>query len=148
MNLQERLMADLQDAVRANDGIRKDAIRMLRAAIQNAEIAAQHELDDLQVQQLVARDIKHREEAIELLRRANRPELVQVEEASIKVLQGYLPQQMSREQVEQVVREVIVNLDAHDMSQLGSVMREAMARLKGQADGRMVNELVREYLKQ
>ncbi|MCE5260136.1 MAG: GatB/YqeY domain-containing protein [Chloroflexi bacterium] len=148
MNLQERLMADLQDAMRANDGIRKDAIRMLRAAIKNAEIAAQHELDDSQVQQLVARDIKHREEAIALLRRANRPELVQVEEASIKVLQGYLPQQISREQVEQVVREVIANLDARDTSQLGSVMREAMARLKGQADGRMVNELVREYLKQ
>jgi len=147
MNLQERLMDDLRDAMRANDSIRKDAIRLLRAAIINAEIAAQKELDDTQVQQLVAKDIKHREESIDLLRKANRPELVQIEQASIRVLQGYLPEQMSREQVVQVVRDVVARLDAHDISQLGMVMREAMSQLKGKADGRMVNELVREYLK-
>jgi uncharacterized protein YqeY len=146
MSIQQRLADDLKDAMRANDGIRKDAIRMLRAAIQNAEIAVQHKLDDAQVQQLVKSDIKHREEAVELLRKANRAELVQIEEASIKLLQAYLPQQMSREQVEEVVQAVIARLDVHDISQLGMVMREAMAELKGQADGRLVNDLVRQHL--
>lgn len=119
---------------------------MLRAAIENAEKAAQQELDEAQVQQLATRDIKHREEAIELLRRANRPELVQIEETSIKILQSYLPQQMSREQVDEVVRNVITRLDAHQASQFGAVMRQVMAELKGQADGRLVSELVRQHL--
>jgi len=146
MSLQERLMTDLKEAMHANDGIRKDTIRMLRAAIINAEIAAQHPLDDAQVEQLIARDVKRREETIELLHRANRPELIQIEEASIKLLKAYLPQQMPREQVEEVVRSVIARMDAHSISQLGAVMRETMAQLKGQADGRLVNEIVRQYL--
>lgn len=146
MSLQERLMTDLKEAMHANDGIRKDTIRMLRAAIINAEIAAQHPLDDAQVEQLIARDVKRREETIELLHRANRPELIQIEEASIKLLKAYLPQQMPREQVEEVVRSVIARMDAHNISQLGAVMRETMAQLKGQADGRLVNEIVRQYL--
>ncbi|MHB9031658.1 MAG: GatB/YqeY domain-containing protein [Anaerolineae bacterium] len=139
-------MSDLREAMRANDSVRKDAIRMLRAAIINAEIAAQHPLDDAQIQQLIARDIKHREETIELLERANRSELIQIEKASIQVLQDYLPQQMNREQVEQVVQDVIIKLGATNISQLGAVMREAMAQLKGQADGRLVNEIVRHNL--
>lgn len=148
VNLQERLMEDLKDAVRARDSIRKDAIRMLRASIKNAEIAAQKELDDAQIQQLVVKDIKRREEAIEFLRKANRPELVEIEQASIRILSQYLPEQMSREEVERVVTEVIAALNAHDVSQMGTVMHEAMRQLKGKADGRMVSELVREHLTQ
>jgi len=139
-------MADLKDAMRANDGIRKDAIRMLRAAIKNAEIAAQHEMDDEGIQQLIARDIKRREEAIEILRRANRSELIDIEEASIKLLRAYLPVQLSREQIEQVVQAIISKLDSPSPAQLGIVMREAMSQLKGQADGRLVNEIVRQHL--
>ena len=146
MNLQERLVADLNDAMRARDSIRKDAIRMVRAALQNAEIEVQHGLNDQEVQQLITRDIKHREEAIELLRKANRLELVQIEEASIQVLRAYLPQQLSREQIEQAVRDVVARLGASDPGQFSAVMRETMAQLRGQADGRVVSEIVRKLL--
>jgi uncharacterized protein YqeY len=146
MNLQERLLADLNDAMRAKDSIRKDALRMVRAASQNAEIEVQHPLSEQEVQQLIARDIKHREEAIALLRQANRPELVQVEEASIRVLLLYLPQQLSREQIHQVVREIVARLGASGIGQFSAVMRETMAQLKGQADGRVVSEIVRNVL--
>lgn len=146
MNLQERLLADLNDAMRARDSIRKDAIRMVRAALQNAEIEVQHELNDQEVQQLITRDIKHREEAIELLCKANRLELVQIEKASIQVLRAYLPQQLSSEQVEQAVRDVVARLGSSGPGQFSAVMREAMAQLKGQADGRVVSEIVRKLL--
>lgn len=146
MNLQERLLADLNDAMRARDSIRKEAIRMVRAALQNAEIEVQHELNDQEAQQLITRDIKHREEAIELLRKANRLELVQIEEASIQVLRAYLPQQLSREQTEQAVRDVVARLGASGPGQFSAVMHEAMAQLKGQADGRVVSEIVRKVL--
>jgi uncharacterized protein YqeY len=132
--------------MRAKDSIRKDALRMVRAALQNAEIEVQHPLSEQEVQQLIARDIKHREEAIALLRQANRPELVQVEEASIRVLLLYLPQQLSREQIHQVVREIVARLGASGIGQFSAVMRETMAQLKGQADGRVVSEIVRNVL--
>ena len=146
MNLQERLASDLNDAMRAKDSLRKDALRMVRAALQNAEIEVQHQLNEQEVQQLINRDIKHREEAILLLRKANRLELVQIEEASIEVLRAYLPQQLSSEQIEKAVRDIVARLGASDPGQFSAVMREAMAQLKGQADGRIVSEIVRKVL--
>lgn len=146
MNLHERLASDLTDAMRAKDSLRKDAIRMVRAALQNAEIEVQHPLSESEVQQLITRDIKHREEAILLLRKANRIELVQVEEASIQILRSYLPQQLSNEQVEQVVRDIAAKSGTSGPSQFSAVMREVMAQLKGQADGRVVSEIVRKVL--
>jgi uncharacterized protein YqeY len=146
MNLQERLASDLNDAMRAKDSLRKDALRMVRAALQNAEIEVQHPLNEQEVQQLITRDIKHREEAILLLRKANRLELVQVEEASIQILRTYLPQQLNNEQTEQTVRDIVARQSASGPSQFSAVMREVMAQLKGQADGRVVSEIVRRVL--
>ncbi|MHB1357479.1 MAG: GatB/YqeY domain-containing protein [Anaerolineae bacterium] len=146
MNLHERLASDLNDAMRAKDSLRKDAIRMVRAALQNAEIEVQHPLSESEVQQLISRDIKHREESILLLRKANRHELVQIEEASIQILQSYLPRQLSSEQIEQVVHDIVARSGLSGSGQFSAVMREAMAQLKGQADGRIVSEIVRKVL--
>ncbi|NLV74590.1 MAG: GatB/YqeY domain-containing protein [Chloroflexi bacterium] len=146
MGLQERLVNDLRDAMRSNDGLRKDAIRMVRAALQNAEIEAHQPLDDTQIEQIISRDIKRRQESIELLRQAKRPELIKIEESSIALLQAYLPEMMSREQVEAAVCAVIARVGATSTAQMGAVMREAMAELKGRADGRLVNEVVRAQL--
>ena len=146
MGLQERLVNDLRDAMRSNDGLRKDAIRMVRAAIQNAEIEAHQPLDDTQIEQIISRDIKRRQESIELLRQAKRPELIKIEESSIALLQAYLPEMMSREQVEEVVCAVIARVGATSTAQMVAVMREAMAELKGCADGRLVTEVVRAHL--
>jgi len=146
VGLQERLVNDLRDAMRSNDGLRKDAIRMVRAALQNAEIEAHQPLDDTQIEQIISRDIKRRQESIELLRQAKRPELIKIEESSIALLQAYLPEMMSREQVEAAVCAVIARVGATSTAQMGAVMREAMAELKGRADGRLVNEVVRAQL--
>jgi len=146
VNLQERLMADLKDALRSNDGPRKDAIRMIRAAIKNAEIEWQREATDEDVQGLISREIKHRLEALEMFRKGGREDLVSEEEAGLAILRGYLPEQLSREQIAEVVRRTVAELGATGPSQMGPVMRQVMAQLKGKADGRLVNEVVREIL--
>lgn len=146
MNLKERLMDDLKTAMRAQDTPRKEAIRMVRAAIGNAEIAAQRELREDEVLALVAREIKMRNEAIEMFRQGHRDDLVTQEEAQVIILKQYLPQQLSREEIELVVRGIVEQLGAAGPNQLGAVMREAMAQLKGKADGQLVNQIAREIL--
>lgn len=146
MNLQERLMADLKDAMRTQDTPRKEAIRMVRAAIQNAQIAAQRELTDDEVLALIAREIRMRNEAIELFRQGKRDDLVAQEEAQVVILKRYLPQQLSREEIIEIIRRIIEQMGATNPNQLGLVMREAMAQLKGKADGQLVNQVARELL--
>ncbi len=146
MSLQDRLMADLKDSMRSGDTIRKDAIRMIRAAIQNAEIELQRKVSDEEVIQIISREIKKREEALVMFRQGRREDLVTTEEAGIRVLQGYLPEQLSQDQIVAAVEQIIGELGATGPAQMGPVMREAMARLKGRVDGRLVNQIVREAL--
>jgi uncharacterized protein len=146
MNLQERLLADLYEAMRAKDVPRREAIRMIRAAVKNAEIEWQRVASDQDVLDLIAREIKRRQEALEMFRRGRREDLVSEEEAGLRVLQQYLPQQLTRDQVAKVVQSIVAQLGASGPAQLGQVMREAMAQLKGKADGRLVNEVAREIL--
>jgi uncharacterized protein YqeY len=146
VNLKERLLADLKEAMRRGDAMRRDTIRMARAVVINAEIAWQHEANDQEVQQVIAQEVKRRLEAIEMFRQGGRDDLVRAEEAQLAVLREYLPEQLSREQVTEVVRRVIDELGATGLAQMGPVMRQVMAELKGKADGRMVNEVVREAL--
>lgn len=146
MNLKERLMADLKEAMRRGDTMRRDTIRMARAVVLNAEIAWQHEANDQEVQQVIAQEVKRRLEAIELFRRGGRDDLVRTEEAQLVVLREYLPEQLTREQITEVARRIIDELGATGLTQMGPVMRQVLAELKGKADGRMVNEIVRELL--
>jgi uncharacterized protein YqeY len=148
MSLQDRLMNDLKEAMRSKDVARREAIRMVRAAIQNAEIEWQREATDEDVQALIAREVRRRTEALEMFRQGGRADLVAEEEAGIAVLEVYLPKQLSRDDIESIVRQIIAQVGATSMSQMGAVMREAMAQLKGQADGRLVNQIVRELLSQ
>src|SRR4030042_1237040 len=110
MNLQERLLADLQQAMRDKDVPRREAIRMIRAAVQNAEIEWQREASDQDVLDLIAREIKRRLEALEMFRRGGRADLVAAEEAGLHVLQQYLPEQLSREQVVETVQRIVAQL--------------------------------------
>jgi len=146
MSLKEQLMADLKEALRANDVPRKEAIRMIRAAIKNAEIEWQREATDEDVIQIISREVKRRLEAIEMFRQGGREDLVANEEAQLAVLKAYLPKQLSEEEIREALREIIAELGATGPKQLGPVMREAMQRLKGKADGRLVNRLARELL--
>jgi uncharacterized protein len=146
MSLQERLLSDMQTAMRAGDVVRRDTIRLLRAAIRNAEIEMQRDAADEDVLQIISRQVKQRNESIEMFQQGGRDDLVAAEEAQKAILEEYLPRQLSQQEIEQAVREVVADLGATDMRQMGAVMREAMDRLKGRADGRVVNQVVREIL--
>ncbi len=144
----ERLLADLQQAMRTKDVPRREAIRMVRAAIQNSEIALQRPLTEQEIQDLIAREIKRRNEALELFRKGGRQDLVAEEEAGLRVLAEYLPRQLSQEEIAEIVRGIVRELGVSGPAAVGQVMRAAMAQLKGRADGRLINEVVRQVLAQ
>ena len=172
MTLNDRIASDLKDAMRHNDELRKTTLRLLRAALVKAEgdkraVAVEAErkrrggelgeaavtldeaalaLTEPEALAVIQREVKQRRDAIGEYKKAKRPELAARERAELDVLQAYLPQQMGREEVEAAARAVITELGAKGPGQTGQVMKELMARLKGQAEGRVVNEVVRSLL--
>ncbi len=155
MGLKDQLAGDLKDAMRASDAHRRNTLRTLLTAISNTEIArvnikdeaaARQELDDAGVLDVIQKQAKQRRESIEEFRKASRQDLVANEEAELAILSAYLPRQLSRDEVAAEVRNVIAETGAAGPGDKAKVMPVAIARLKGRADGRMINEVVTEQL--
>ncbi len=144
MPLKERLNTDLHDAMRQRAELRRDTLRMVLAALHNAEIAAGHELDDDGTLAVLAKEAKQRRESIEEFRKGNRPDLVDKEEAELAVISEYLPQQATREELMEAARRVVQETGASGPRDLGKVMPVLMQQFRGRAEGREVNEVVRE----
>jgi uncharacterized protein YqeY len=147
MNLKDRLMEDLKEAMRQGDEVRKSTVRLVRGAVKNAEIDAGHELSDEEVIAVIAREARQRRESIREFERGSRPDLVAREEAELRILEEYLPRQMTRQEIETEAQRVIGELGASGPGDMGTVMRHLMSRLKGRADGRVVNEVVMNLLR-
>jgi uncharacterized protein YqeY len=148
MSLKEQLSADLKDAMRARDERRRDVLRYTIAALQNAEIAAPGELADADALAVLVREAKRRQESIDEFRKAGRQDLVDKEEAELTVLAPYLPAQMPREEIVAAARKAIEQTGAAGAKDMGKVMSALMPELRGKADGKVVNEVVRELLGQ
>jgi uncharacterized protein YqeY len=146
MGLKERLQDDLKDAMRARDERRKAVIRMSLTAIGYAEVEEGGELDEPAVAAVLQKQARQRRETLEELRAAGRLEQVAKDEEELAILEAYLPKLMTREEIAEEARGVIAEVGATGMGQMGAVMREVMSRLKGRADGRIANEVVRELL--
>jgi len=146
MSLKDQLAEDLKDAMRQSDETRKTALRLTIAAIKNAEVAAIKQFDDPDVIGIIAKQAKQRRESIDEFTKANRQDLVDKEAAELKVLETYLPAQMSREDVDAEARKVIEEVGAKGPQDKGRVMAALMPRLAGRADGKLVNEAVTELL--
>ncbi len=144
--LQQKLTDDLKRAMKGGDRVRTSVIRFSMAAIKNAEIARQASLNDTDILGIIAKQVKQRQESIESFKQGNRPDLVAQEEAEMAILNEYLPQQMSREEVVAEARRVIAELGAAGPGDKGKVMPQLIAQLKGRADGRVINEVVTELL--
>jgi len=144
--IKQKLMDDLKQALRDREKVKVSVIRLVMAAIKNAEIARQTTLADTDVLGVIAKEARQRRESIEAFRQGNRQDLVSQEEAELAVLETYLPQQMSREQIIAEALRVIEEVGAQGLGDKGKVMPKLMAQLKGRADGREINAVVTELL--
>jgi uncharacterized protein len=142
----ERLQADIREAMKAGDDQQRNTLRLMLAAIKQEEVDRQEELDEAGVQAVLAKQAKQRRESIADYEAADRAEMAAQEQAELAIIEAYLPQMMSREEIEQVATAVIAQVGATDIKSMGAVMGQLMPQLKGKADGRLVNEVVRELL--
>lgn len=145
-NLKQKLETDLKQAIRARDNVRRSTIRLVMAAIKNAEIAQQTALDDPNILGIIAKEAKQRHESIEAFKQGNRPDLVAQEEAELAILQEYLPEAMTREEIIAEAKRVIAEVGAQGPRDKGKVMPQLIAKLKGRADGKEINAVVTELL--
>lgn len=141
-NLKEKLQTDLWQSMKNQDNVRRSTLRLLLAAVKNAEIAKRGSLDNPDILGVVAKEIKQRNESIEAFKLGARPDLVAREEAELAILKEYLPRQLSRDEIIAEARQVIEEAGAQGPRDKGKVMPIIMARLKGKADGREINEIV------
>ena len=146
MELKDQLRADVAEAMRAGDTSRRDVLRMMLAAVKQEEVDEQVELGDDGVQAVLLKQGKQRRESIADAEKANRPDLAAQEEAELVIIDEYLPGQLSEEEVRAVASAVIEDLEAREMQDMGRVMGQLMPKLKGQADGRLVSQVVRDLL--
>ncbi|MFC1902459.1 GatB/YqeY domain-containing protein [Chloroflexota bacterium] len=145
-SLKQQLSDDLKQAMRSGDKVKRESIRLLMADIKNAEIARQADLDDADILGIMAKRVRQHKESIEAFKQGNRDDLVAVEEAQMGVIQAYLPQQMSRDEIVTAARRVIDEVGAQAPGDKGKVMPKLIAQLKGKADGRDINAVVTELL--
>jgi len=146
MSLKETIAQQLAVATKAKDAVRMNTLRMLRAGIKNREVELRAEIEDGEILRVIGSQIKQRKESIRLYEEAGRTDLSKKEEEERDILMSFMPEQISEEAVTEVVMEIIEELDAKDMKDMGRVMKAAMARFAGSADGKMVNEIVRKEL--
>jgi uncharacterized protein YqeY len=147
-NLKQKLSDDLKAAMKSGDTVKRSTLRMLMSAINNAEIAKKAPLGDSDVLGIIAKEVKQHQESIASFKDGNRLDLVEKEEAEMAILQEYLPEQMSRDDIIVEARQVIADIGAQGPGDKGKVMQQLMPKMKGRADGKEINEIVTELLSQ
>jgi len=145
-SLKERLTGDLKQAMKGGDITRRNVIRLVMSAIKNAEIAKHADLEESDVIGVIAKEARQREESIEAFKQGGRQDLVDKEEAELAILQEYLPQQASRDEIVSAAQQIIAEVGAAGPRDKGKVMPRLIAQFKGKADGREINDIVTELL--
>jgi uncharacterized protein YqeY len=148
MSLAQRLMDDMKAAMKAGEEgkARLSVIRMARAAIKNAEIDRQTTLDDAAIMEILAKEVKWRKEAIAEAEKAGRLEAVKDYPVEVAILEEYLPKQLTEDEVRAIARDIIAKVGAAGPKDLGKVMGPVIAATKGRADGKLVNQVVKDLL--
>jgi len=141
-NLKQKIENDLKQALRAKDVTRRSVIRLVLAAVKNAEIAKQAALDDPDILGIIAKEVKQRHESIEAFKQGNRPDLVAQEEAELEILLDYLPEPATREEITAEAQRIITEVGAQGPQDKGKVMPRIITKFKGRAEGREINEVV------
>lgn len=146
MSLKDKLMNDLKDSMKSKDKLRKDTITMIRAAIKQVEVDKRVELGDEEILDIISKQLKEKRASIEEFKKGNRDDLVSQTEDEIKVLLDYLPEQLSEEELREIVQNAIDSLNISSPKDMGKLMSEVMPKIKGRADGKAVNKIAVELL--
>lgn len=146
MSLQEQIKNDIKEAMKAKEVARRDALRLLSSAIKQVEVDERKELTDDDIIAIIQKQVKQRNDAASQYKEAGRDDLYDKEVAEIKVFEAYLPAQLSDEELEAAIKEIISEVGAESMKDMGKVMGAAKAKIGSQADGKRINECVKALL--
>ena len=146
MGLEERLVEEMKQAMKSEEKLRLSTIRMIRSAVKNKEIELREKLRDEEVHRVIQGMVRKGEESLEQFRMGGRMDLVEKEEKEIEILKSFLPQSLSQEEVLRIIDQAIEEAQASSLKDLGKVMKSVMPRLQGKADGKLINQLVKERL--
>jgi uncharacterized protein YqeY len=146
MGLEERLVEEMKQAMRSSDKLRLSTIRMIRSAAKNKEIEQRSQLTDDGIAKVIQGLVRKGEESVEQFRVGGRMDLVEKEGKEIEILKSFLPQPLSREEILKVIDQTIAEIQASSSRDIGKVMKSVMPKLGGKADGKLINQLVKERL--
>ena len=146
MSLKEKLLSNMKEAMKSKDSVKLGTIRGVISAVKNQEIDLKKELSEEEILTIVSREVKKRKEAAVLYEKGNRPELKDKEIQEMKILQTYLPEQVSEKDLRRRIQEVIAETGAEGMKDFGKIMKTLVPEFKGKADNGLIKELANEYL--
>ena len=144
--LKEKLLNDLKDAMKEKDEIKKNTVQMVRAAILQIEKDKGIEVEDNQIIDIIAKESKKRKDAAVDFEKSGREDLINQNAKELEILSSYLPKQLSKEEISDIVKNIISKVGATSMKDMGAVMKEAKAQIGAAADGKTINEVVKELL--
>jgi len=146
MSLEERLFEEMKQAMKSNDKLRLSTIRMIRSALKNKEIELRKKLEDEEAAKVIQAMVRKGEESVEQFQRGGRTDLVDKEKKEIEILKSFLPQPLSQEEILQIIDQSIQETQASSPKDIGKVMKSVMPKIGGKADGKLINQLVKERL--
>jgi len=146
MSLEERLVEEMKQAMKSNDKLRLSTIRMIRSALKNKEIELRKKLEDEEVVKVIQVMVRKGEESVEQFQIGGRMDLVEKEKKEIEILKSFLPQPLSQEEILKIIDQSIQETQVSSLKDIGKVMKSVMPKIGGKADGKLINQLVKERL--
>jgi len=146
MNLDERLIEEMKQAMKSNDKLKLSTIRMIRSASKNKEIELRKKLEDEDIVKVIQVMVRKGEESVEQFQTGGRLDLVEKEKREIDILKSFLPQPLSQEEISKIIDQSIYETQASSLKDIGKVMKSVMPKIGGKADGKLINQLVKERL--
>lgn len=146
LSLEEVIFNDMKKALKGNEKLKLSTLRLIRAAIKNAEIFKKDKLTGDEILGIVASNLKKLEESLDIFTKGQRPELADKAKKEIEIVKKYLPEQLPEEEVEKIVKATIIKFGFKGLQDIGPAMKEIIPQLKGKADGKIVNKMVRDLL--
>ena len=144
--LKEKLMEDLKNSMKTKNEVRKNTVQMVRAAILQIEKDKGIQVDDDKILDIIAKEVKSKKDVLKDFEKAGREDLINQTNQEIEILQEYLPEQLSREEIKQEVEKIISQIGATSMKDMGAIMKEAKAQMGASADGKTINEVAKEIM--